>query len=238
MADPLGREEFAAALRGLRGKYWDHHPFHVRLHAGEARADEVRLWVANRWYYQECLAQKNAAIVANCPVAEVRRLWLARISFYDGHDGHDRPGGPSDPGGGRADWLALAEAVGLGEAELVQGTHLLRGVRFAVDAYLRFCLTRPWTESVAAALTEMFAPDHMADRMAAWRRHYDWIKPEGYAYFEHRIPVARKDSVDTLEVVLAHCRTRAQQDAAVAALAFKCDVLGAMLDAMDYASRR
>jgi pyrroloquinoline-quinone synthase len=227
VADPLGREEFAAALRGLRGSYWDQHPFHVRLHAGEARADEVRLWVANRWYYQECLAQKNAAIVANCPVAEVRRLWLARIPFYDGQGGS---------GGGRADWLALADAVGLGEAELVQGTHLLRGVRFAVDAYLRFCLTRPWTESVAAALTEMYAPDHMTDRLAAWRRHYDWIKPEGYAYFEHRIPVARKDSVDTLEVVLTHCRTRDQQEAAVAALAFKCDVLGAMLDAMDYAS--
>ena len=91
---------------------------------------------------------------------------------------------------------------------------------------------------MAAALTEMFAPDHMAARVDSWREHYDWIKPEGYAYFEHRIPAARRDSVDTLDLVLEHCRTRAQQQAAVDALVFKCDVLRAMLDAIDYAGRR
>jgi pyrroloquinoline-quinone synthase len=40
-----------------------------------------------------------------------------------------------------------------------------------------------------------------------------------------------------LDIVLTYCVTRAQQDAAIAALAFKCDVLQAMLDAIDYASR-
>ncbi len=228
MEQPLEREEFAAALRSLRERYWDRHPFHVRLNAGGAGVDDIRRWVANRWYYQQILAQKNAAIVANCPLPEVRRLWLGRISFYDG-------AGPAE--GGRADWLALADAVGLSSDELFSGVHLLRGVKFAVDSYLRFCQTRPWTESVAAALTELFAPDHMCDRVAAWRAHYHWIKPAGYAYFEHRIPVARQDSVDTLGLVLGHCTTRAEQDAAVRALAFKCDVLAAMLDAIDYAGR-
>jgi pyrroloquinoline-quinone synthase len=223
----LELNEFAATLRSLRPRYWDNHPFHVRLHAGDATADEVRRWVANRWYYQECLARKNAAIVANCPLPEVRRIWTARIAFYDG----------TVDDGGRADWLALADAVGLDRGELLAGDHLLRGVRFAVDSYVTFCRVRPWTESVAAALTEMFASDHMSDRIVAWRRHYDWIKPDGYTYFERRIPLARSDSVDTLSVVLEHCRTRAEQDAAVHALEFKCDVLGAMLDAIDYAGR-
>ena len=225
---PLGREEFAAALRSQRPRYWDTHPFHIRLHSGQATADQVRSWVANRWYYQECLAQKNAAIVANCPLPEVRRIWSPRIGFYDG---------PTDDEGGRADWLALADAVGLPRDELLGGTRLLRGVRFAVDGYVHFCRTRPWQEAVAAALTEMFAPDHMAARVESWREHYDWIKPEGYAYFEHRIPVARRDSVDTLELVLTHCTTRSQQQAALEALAFKCDVLRAMLDSIDYAGR-
>jgi pyrroloquinoline-quinone synthase len=228
MDKTLGRQEFAAALRSLRSHYWDTHPFHVRLHAGGASAKEVRLWVANRWYYQECLARKNAAIVANCPLPEVRRMWAARIGFYDGR---------GDDEGGRADWLALAEAVGLDRDELLAGTSLRRGVRFAVDGYLHFCQTRPWLDGVAAALTEMFAPDHMSDRIVSWRQHYDWIKPAGYAYFEHRIPVARQDSVDTMDLVLTHCVTRAQQDAAIAALAFKCDVLRAMLDAIDYAGQ-
>jgi pyrroloquinoline-quinone synthase len=223
---PLTREQFETTLRSLRERYWDRHPFQVRLHNGQASPADVRRWVANRWYYQEILAQKNAAIVANCPVPSVRRLWLSRIAFYDGND-NERSG--------RADWLALAEAVGLSRSDLVSGTGILRGVRLAVDGYLHFCQTRPWIDGVAAALTEMFAPDHMSDRVAAWRRHYDWIKPDGYAYFEHRIPVARRDGVDTLDLVLTHCVTRAQQDAAVQALAFKCDVLNAMLDAIHYA---
>jgi len=226
---PLSRAEFETTLRSLRERYWDTHPFHVRLHAGQAGRTEVQRWVANRWYYQEVLAQKNAAIVANCPLPEVRRVWLPRSGFYDGRH---------DDEGGRADWLALADAVGLSREDLLAGRWLLRGVRFAVDAYLNFCRNRPWYEGVAAALTEMFAPDHMSDRVLAWREHYDWIKPDGYAYFEHRIPVARDDAATTLEMVLTHCRSAAQQRDAVAALAFKCDVLAAMLDAIDYAGRR
>jgi pyrroloquinoline-quinone synthase len=228
VGQPLTRDAFTAALGSLRERYWDRHPFQVRLNAGEATPDDLRRWVANRWYYQECLARKNAAIVANCPLPEVRRSWLPRIAFYDGPDEHS---------GGRRDWLVLADAVGLDEDELRGGAWLLPGVRFAVDGYLEFCRSRPWTEGIAAALTELFAPDHMGDRVAAWRRHYDWIKPDGYAYFEHRIPVARRDSADTLDLVLRHCVTREQQDAAVAALSFKCDVLWAMLDAIEHASR-
>lgn len=228
MGEPLATTEFTAALRSLRPRYWDRHPFQLRLNAGGASPDDLRRWVANRWYYQECLARKNAAIVANCPLAEVRRSWLHRISFYDGRD---------DTEGGRRDWLVLADAVGISREALTDEAQLLPGVRFAVDAYLNFCRDRPWTEGVAAALTELFAPDHMSERVAAWKRHYDWIKPDGYDYFEHRIPVARRDSDDTLALVLRYCVTREQQDAAVRALAFKCDVLRAMLDAIDYAGR-
>ncbi len=218
MARPLSRDEFAAALYAVAPRYWDSHPFHVRLHAGGATPDEVRAWVANRWYYQRHLSQKNAAIIANCPLPEVRRRWVARILFQDE--------------GGLADWLALAEAVGLSREEVLDERHLRPGVRFAVDAYLNFCRTRTWTEGAAAALTELFSPDHMSDRVASWREHYDWIKPDGYAYFETRIPVVREDSRYTLALVLTHCETRPQQEAAVAALRFKCDVLRAMLDAI------
>src|SRR6476646_9673561 len=116
MEQPLARDEFAAALRSMRSRYWDTHPFHVRLHAGGGSVADVRRWVANRWHYQECLAQKNAAIIANCPVPEVRRRWLPRIDFYDGRN---------DGEGGRSDWLALADAVGLDRAELLQGKHVL-----------------------------------------------------------------------------------------------------------------
>jgi len=217
----MNRPEFEAALRGLEPRYWSHHPFHARLHAGGCSPDEVRSWVANRWYYQQILARKNAAVIAACPLPEVRRAWLARVSFHDE--------------GGTDDWLLLADAVELSREEVLDERWVLRGVRFAVDGYLDFCRTRPWTQSVGAALTELFSPELMAARVVAWRAHYDWIKPDGYAYFETRIPAARADSAYTLGLVLTHCTTRASQDAAVAALRFKCDVLGAMLDAIDYA---
>jgi pyrroloquinoline-quinone synthase len=218
---PLTRGEFAAVLRGLSVRYWDSHRFHVRLHAGGCAPDEVRSWVANRWHYQSRLAQKNAAIIANCPLPEVRHRWLERVSFHDGRS--------------RDDWLVLADAVELPRAELLDERHVLRGTRFAVDGYLHFCQTSSWLEGAAAALTELFAPDLMAARVAAWRRHYDWIKPDGFAYFEARIPIVREDSEYTLDLVLDHARDTHLQRAAVAALGFKCDVLGAILDAVDYA---
>ena len=225
VASPLTRDEFAAALHALAPRYWDGHRFHVRLHAGDCSPGEVRGWVANRWYYQQILARKNAAVIANCPLPEVRRRWLERVTFHDG---------ARDGEGGRADWLVLADAVGLSHEELLDERHVARGTRFAVDSYLQFCLSRPWTEAAAAALTELFSPELMAARVVAWQRHYEWIKPEGYAYFAHRIPVVRQDAQYTLDLVLTHCRSADEQQAAVRALAFKCDVLGAMLDAIDY----
>ncbi|GHF41982.1 pyrroloquinoline-quinone synthase [Amycolatopsis bartoniae] len=228
MAGPLSRAELTDALLGLEKRYWAHHPFHLRLHEGGCEPADLRRWVANRWYYQKCLPQKNAAIVAACPLPEVRRGWLERISFHDG----EREGE-----GGMAQWLRLAEAVGLSTAEVLDERHVLPGVRFAVDGYLDFCRTRPWIEGVAAALTELFSPGHMTDRVNAWRKHYGWIEPAGFAYFDRRIPAARQDSAFTLKLVLDHCTTRAEQDAAIRALSFKCDVLWAVLDAVDYARR-
>ncbi|KUL29672.1 pyrroloquinoline-quinone synthase PqqC [Actinoplanes awajinensis] len=224
-ADPLSRDAFAAALRALAPRYWDRHPFHRRLHAGACTPGEIRSWVANRWYYQTILARKNAAIVANCPLPEVRRRWLERVTFHDG---------PHDGEGGLADWLALADAVGLDRAALLDERHVTRGTRFAVDGYLHFCQSRPWTEAAAAALTELFSPQLMAARVTAWQQHYDWIKPDGYAYFQHRIPVVRADAQYTLDLVLTQCRTAGEQQAAIAALTFKTEVLGAILDAVDY----
>lgn len=223
---PLSREEFTAGLSALSERYWDKHPFHVRLHEGGCTPAEIRSWVANRWYYQRHLSQKNAAIIANCPLPEVRRRWSERLAWQDGRD---------DAAGGLHDWLVLAEAVGLSRAEVLDERHVLRGTRFAVDAYVQFCRGRPWLEGAAAALTELFSPQHMADRVRAWREHYRWIPEDGLAYFDARIAVVERDSRWTLDLVLTHARSRAEQDAAVAALAFKCDVLGAILDAVDYA---
>jgi pyrroloquinoline-quinone synthase len=125
--------------------------------------------------------------------------------------------------------------VGLTRAEVLDERHVVPGVRFAVDAYVTFARTRPWTEAVASSLTELFAPDLMAERLAAFELRYPWIDRQALAYFRARLTQAPRDSEHALEVVTQYCRTPDQQAAAVAALSFKCDVLWSMLDAIDQA---
>jgi pyrroloquinoline-quinone synthase len=228
MTEPrLSQEEFTQALHAKRDQYWREHPFHIRLHEGTLSKHEIRAWVANRWYYQAALPRKDAAIIANCPLPEVRRRWINRIIYHDGvREGE----------GGLDAWLQLAEGVGLDREDVLAERHVAPGVRFATDAYVTFARERPWPQAVAASLTELFAPGLMRDRIAAMRQHYPWIDPAGYAYFESRTSAAASDADVALDLVLSHCYTRAQQDAAQAALAFKCDVLWALLDGIEHAA--
>ena len=222
----LNRDDFEGMLRAQQRSYWDKHPFHQRMAAGELEPAHLRAYVANRWYYQRNLPQKDAAIVANCPLPEVRRRWLPRITYHDG---------TADGDGGCARWLVLADAVGLNRAEVTDELHLLPGVRFAVDSYVTFARTRPWIEGVASSLTELFAPQAMVTRTAALKKHYPWINQDALGYFDSRIDRARQECADALDIVLSHCRSRESQDAALRALAFKTDVLWSMLDAIEHA---
>jgi pyrroloquinoline-quinone synthase len=219
-------ESFVAALRAQSQRYHDLHPFSRKMNEGRLRPGQVQGWVANRFAYQAAIPRKDAAILSNCPDREVRRRWIRRIHDHDG---------TADGEGGIEAWLRLGEAVGLTREEVGDERHVVPGVRFAVDAYVTFARTRPWVEAVASSLTELFAPDLMADRLAAFERHYPWIDPRGLAYFRARLTQAPRDSEHALQVVTEHCRTWDQQAAAVAALSFKCDVLWSMLDAIDRA---
>jgi pyrroloquinoline-quinone synthase len=217
---------FVAALRAQSQRYHDQHPFSRRMNEGRLDPGQIQGWVANRFAYQAAIPRKDAAILANCPDREVRRRWIRRIHDHDG---------TADGEGGIEAWLRLGEAVGLSRQEVEDERHVVPGVRFAVDAYVTFARTRPWVEAVASSLTELFAPDLMADRLAAFERHYSWIDPQGLAYFRARLTQAPRDSEHALQVVTEHCRTPDQQAAAVAALSFKCDVLWSMLDAIAWA---
>jgi pyrroloquinoline-quinone synthase len=224
----LDRAEFERMLRAAERGYWDKHPFHQRMEAGELDPVELQAWVANRWYYQRSLPQKDAAIVANCPLPEIRRRWLPRISYHDGT--------ASDNGGG-ARWLMLADAVGLSRAEVTDERRVVAGVRFAVDSYVTFARTRPWLEGIASSLTELFAPQAMAARIAALRQHYTWLDHDALGYFDSRINRAQQECDDALDIVLSHCTSRHSQDAAIRALEFKTDVLWSMLDAIEHSLR-
>lgn len=221
---PLSREAFRQQLQAVGGKaYHDKHPFHLAMNAGQLSREAIRTWVANRYYYQRSIPMKDAAIMANCPLREVRRLWIHRVVDHDGTQGEE---------GGIEAWLRLGEACGLSRAEVDSEDLVRPGVRFAVDAYVHLAKSQPWPIAVASSLTELFAPDLMAKRLAAFEQHYPWVESWGFDYFRRRLTQARRDSEEGLELTLTHCRSREMQDAAVKALGLKCDILWSVLDAI------
>ncbi|ANP50629.1 pyrroloquinoline-quinone synthase [Streptomyces griseochromogenes] len=219
-------DEFTERLRAVTAaRYHDRHPFNLRMHRGELTPDELRRWISARFHYQRHIPVKDALVLAGLDGPEERRSWLRRIQDHDG----TADGGP----GGIERWLRLGEAAGVTREELWDASRVPPGVRFAVEAYVTFCRRRPALEAVAASLTELSAPDLMRTRIAAFERHYPWIDPAGLAYFRTRVTQGARDGAEALALVLARARTRERQERAVAALTFKCEVLWALLDAVD-----
>lgn len=218
-----GRDEFEAQLRAKATAYHIHHPFNRMLNTGGATRDQVRGWVANRFYYQIAIPVKDAAVLSNCPDREVRRGWVQRILDHDGHGGDE---------GGIEAWLRLGMATGLQRDEVLDLRHVLPAVRFAVDAYVNFARRAPWQEAVCSSLTEMFAPEIHKQRLAGWPGFYPWIDAGGLDYFRNRVSQARRDVEQGLALTLQHFDTRALQERALDILQFKLDILWAMNDAM------
>lgn len=223
----LSNEAFVARLRQVgEERYHDKHPYHVAMHEGRLSPEQIRAWIANRFYYQKNIPVKDALILAKLPSREDRRLWIQRIIDHDGRDGVE---------GGIEAWIRLGEAAGIPREEMLDERHVLPAVRFAVDAYVNFCRLQPWPVAVASSLTELFAPTLVSKRIGVFERLYPWIRPEGLAYFQARLRQAPRDADHGLSLVLRECRNREDQDQAIAALRFKCDVLWSLLDALSLA---
>jgi pyrroloquinoline-quinone synthase len=226
LTQPLAPDDLAAALRALSGSYYANHPFHSLMHEGRLTRRQLQGWVANRLAYQRAIPRKDAAIISNCPDPDVRREWLQRIIDHDG----------TEPGtGGIEMWIRLGEALGVLRAEMEDERHVLPGVRFAAEAYVTFCKTKPWIDGVASSLTELFAPDLMRQRIAAFPQHYPWVRPEALDYFRSRLTQAPRDSQQGLRLVLTHCTTIETQRRAFEALAFKLELLWVMIDTIHHA---
>jgi pyrroloquinoline-quinone synthase len=226
-AAPWSAAEFETRLRERGKSYHIHHPFNVMLNTGHADQDQIRGWVANRFYYQIAIPIKDAAVMSNCNDREVRRGWIQRILDHDGFELN----GVKDEGGIEA-WLRLALAVGLSREEVLDLRHVVPAVRFAVDAYVNFARRAPWQEAVCSSLTELFAPEIHKQRLSTWPEHYTWIETEGLQYFRNRVSQARRDVEQGLAITLGYFNTRALQERALDILQFKLDILWAMNDAM------
>ena len=90
-------------------------------------------------------------------------------------------------------------------------------------------------EAVASSLTELFAPELHKTRIDALLKNYAFANERTLAYFQRRLDQAPRDVKFGLSYVMREARTRDQQEAALAALRFKTDVLWAQLDALHHA---
>jgi len=106
-----------------------------------------------------------------------------------------------------------------------------------VDAYVNYCRNSEWWLAVASSLTEVFAPTLVSYRIEVIERHYPWIDSEGLTYFRNRLHQAPRDSEHGLSLVLSAADTFEKQEQALKAVEFKCDVLWAMVDAIQVSER-
>ena len=228
--DIRSARELEATLRRIGEERYHHkHPFNLRMHAGALTRQEIRTWVCNRYYYQTRIPIKDGMILAKSADAEFRRDWIERIHDHDGQRRGE---------GGLEMWLVLAEAVGLDRSRVQALGDVLPGVRRACDAYVEFVNSHDLLESVASSLTELFAGDIMHTRILAFEKHYPWVATEGLRYFRSRTVQAPRDARYGLAFVLDHARTAADRQRCAAALRRKCEILWALLDAIDAACRR
>jgi pyrroloquinoline-quinone synthase len=225
--DLLTPEEFEAAIRAVGAeRYHDKHIFHKMLHGGQLNKGQVQAWALNRYCYQEAVPRKDAALMARTDDRDLRREWIHRIHDHDGLG--DEPGGIER-------WLILTDGLGIDRALVVSKKAALPATRFAVEAYVRYVTEQPLTVAVASSLTELFAPSIHRERISGMLENYSFIGDDVMAYFKRRLTQAPRDADFALDYVKRHARTRAEQDACVEAVKFKCNVLWAQLDALHIA---
>ena len=227
MNQVLTPDGLEAHLRAMgEARYHRVHPFHQMLHGGQCTRGQVQAWALNRYYYQAMIPLKDASLIARCDDREIRRAWRQRLEDHDGAIGGE---------GGIERWLILTDGLGLDREAVISTRLLLPGTRYAVEAYVHFVRDRSLLEAIASALTELFSPQIISERLEGMLANYDYVTPETMAYFRRRPPQAQRDADFVLDYVRTHARTPAQQQTVIGALSFKLDVLWAMLDALHHA---
>ena len=222
----LSSDEFLARLRRVGEERYHHrHPFHQMMHEGALTRGQLQAWALNRYFYQTRIPIKDAIILSRSEDSDFRRAWRKRIVDHDGD---------SVQSGGIERWLRLAEATGLNRKTVIACCGVLPATRYAVDAYTNLVRNRSFLEAVASSLTELFSRDLIALRIDRLREHYPWLS-DGLAYFTARLDQAPEDAQFALRWVTNAATTRAEQEAAIAALQAKCDILWAQLDALFFA---
>lgn len=207
-------------------RYHNRHPLHHKMTSGALSKGQLQAWALNRYCYQSVIPRKDSMIIARADDPAFRAEWRKRIEDHDGTNGWN---------GGIARWIKLATGLGLNEKLVISEKAALPATRFAVGAYLTYCTDRTLLEAVASSLTELFSPMIISERVPAMLAKYHYINDDILSYFTARPAQAKRDADFALAYVLKHADSPEKQQAVIDALVFKCDVLWAMLDALEHA---
>lgn len=208
-------------------RYHIHHPFHKMMNAGELSKAQMQAWALNRFCYQDAIPKKDSIILSRSDDPEFRREWIKRIVDHDGSEG--------EQDGGIKRWLKLAEGLGLDTGMVRSRKFALPATRYAVGAYLDLVSSSSLLVAVASSLTELFSPVAIGERVPAMLARYDYITEDTLAYFTPRLKQAPRDADHALSLVIDWADTPDKQADAVDALLAKCNLLWAMLDALQHA---
>ena len=183
---PLAPDDLADALRSFSGSYYANHPFHQLMHEGKlTKTTAPRLGCQPTGVSARDPAQRMPRFSPTVPTPTFAVCGCSGLSTT-----MERSRAPAESRCGSG-WERRSA---FRATEMEDERHVLPGVRFATEAYVTFCKTKPWIDSVASSLTELFAPDLMRKRIAAFPQHYSWVRPEALDYFKSRLTQAPRDS--------------------------------------------
>ena len=220
-------DELEAQLRDIGARrYHRLHPFHALLHGGKCTKGQVQAWALNRYYYQAMIPVKDASLIARCDDPALRREWRSRLVDHDGEREGD---------GGIARWLKLTDGLGLDRDYVVS-----LGGPAAGDAFRGRCLCAFRAREDAARSGRLLADRAVlaADHRRARRGHAEELRfrQRRHARLFLQAPAAGAARLRfRARLRQAPRQDAGAQQAVLAALEFKCDVLWAMLDALYHA---
>jgi pyrroloquinoline-quinone synthase len=198
------------------------HPFTRLLVEGKLTPRQLRGWAVNWFYFENCMPRKDAAIISNCDVQSVRRLWVLKVLEHDGYG--------STPGAIEG-WLKFSESLGLRREEVTHA-RFLEGVVKAVDDYVAFAKSRSWIEGIATSIGMLSVPRLVALRLEALEKKYPWIDRGGLGYFRSLYVKAGRDGRAALQIVSAYCQSEEDRKGALLAVEFGIQVQRRILDSI------
>ena len=214
------KEVFRNTLTELSYRYHIHHPFDKLLQSGRASKEMLRMWAANRYYYQDTIPRKDAMIISKCTDSSVRAIWCKHIVTHDVDNA-------------LGEWLCLTRALDLQDDEVKNGQFLLPATKFACDAYLNFCRDSSWQDGICSSMTHLFAGDIHNLRIENWPVQYPWLPESAFSYFKKRTQTLPEEIEATLALLSNHfCESHAMMQKALDIVRFKQNVLWCMMDAL------